>query len=211
MKFWNAVTVATALVLSTSVNAAIISTDWNAVGDNLITHDTVSALNWLDLTETNNLSYSAVVAQLGAGELYEGFRVATTLEVVALWSNFGVDLSAGVPSYVRSAPDPGIQQASQVLGNIVNEYQSAVYSHGLFGNTLKVPGRDFTYIMGAFINQVEEFNFYNSDADKIAYLSTTNVYTGTYLVSSVPVPAAVWLFASGLIGLVGFARRKSNA
>ena len=27
-------------------------------------------------------------------------------------------------------------------------------------------------------------------------------------VSSVPVPAAVWLFGSGLLGLVGLARRK---
>lgn len=30
-------------------------------------------------------------------------------------------------------------------------------------------------------------------------------------VSAVPVPAAVWLFGSGLIGLIGLARRKSNA
>lgn len=29
--------------------------------------------------------------------------------------------------------------------------------------------------------------------------------------SAVPVPAAVWLFGSGLIGLIGFARRKSHA
>ena len=39
----------------------------------------------------------------------------------------------------------------------------------------------------------------------------TNYVTGTwtnYTVSSVPVPAAVWLFGSGLLGLVGVARRK---
>lgn len=30
-------------------------------------------------------------------------------------------------------------------------------------------------------------------------------------VSSVPVPAAVWLFGSGLVGLIGFARRKTRA
>ncbi len=29
-------------------------------------------------------------------------------------------------------------------------------------------------------------------------------------VSAVPVPAAVWLFVSGLVGLVGFARRKAH-
>ena len=32
-----------------------------------------------------------------------------------------------------------------------------------------------------------------------------------YSVSAVPVPAAVWLFGSGLIGLVGMARRKKAA
>ena len=36
-------------------------------------------------------------------------------------------------------------------------------------------------------------------------------YIGSYLVrtSVVPVPAAVWLFGSGLIGLISIARRKS--
>ncbi|MCK5092950.1 MAG: VPLPA-CTERM sorting domain-containing protein, partial [Gammaproteobacteria bacterium] len=34
------------------------------------------------------------------------------------------------------------------------------------------------------------------------------VHDGDVGASVVPVPAAVWLFGSGLIGLVGFARRK---
>ena len=34
--------------------------------------------------------------------------------------------------------------------------------------------------------------------------------TFTRTVSNVPVPAAVWLFSSGLIGLVGVARRKKT-
>lgn len=28
---------------------------------------------------------------------------------------------------------------------------------------------------------------------------------------AVPIPAAVWMFGSGLIGLIGLARRKANA
>ena len=32
-----------------------------------------------------------------------------------------------------------------------------------------------------------------------------------YLIQAVPVPAAVWLFGSGLLGLVGMARRKKAA
>ena len=41
---------------------------------------------------------------------------------------------------------------------------------------------------------------YDNDYFKIAALTTTTV---------VPVPAAVWLFGSGLLGLVGVARRKT--
>jgi len=42
--------------------------------------------------------------------------------------------------------------------------------------------------------------------------NTTNpyqFYIETMDVTAVPVPAAAWLFASGLLGLVGIARRKS--
>ena len=37
--------------------------------------------------------------------------------------------------------------------------------------------------------------------------ANANIYTN---VSAVPVPAAVWLFGSGLIGLIGLARRKAH-
>jgi hypothetical protein len=45
------------------------------------------------------------------------------------------------------------------------------------------------------------------------YLSGSGVTSGAHsvAVSAVPVPAAVWLFGSGLLGLVGIARRKKKA
>jgi len=36
------------------------------------------------------------------------------------------------------------------------------------------------------------------------------VYVDNLNVSSVPVPAAIWLFASGLIGMLGFYRVKAK-
>lgn len=45
----------------------------------------------------------------------------------------------------------------------------------------------------------------NSDSPTDGY-----VLVGQWSVSPVPIPAAIWLFGSGLIGLVGLARRKNT-
>ena len=60
------------------------------------------------------------------------------------------------------------------------------------------------------------FDFSSLDNVAIAGLTTTagvNLIhvTSTGKVSSVPVPAAVWLFGSGLLGLTGFARKRKAA
>ena len=50
----------------------------------------------------------------------------------------------------------------------------------------------------------------NSDCSGVALnLNGARVASGS--ISSVPIPAAVWLFGSGLLGLVGIARRKKAA
>ncbi len=49
--------------------------------------------------------------------------------------------------------------------------------------------------------------------DQRYYGKTSSLYAWAVLsgdVSAVPVPAAVWLFGSGLIGLIGFAKRKKR-
>jgi hypothetical protein len=52
-------------------------------------------------------------------------------------------------------------------------------------------------------------NWANFDGSSIADIDVT--YLGASVtVEAVPVPAAVWLFGSGLIGLVGVARRKTQ-
>ena len=63
----------------------------------------------------------------------------------------------------------------------------------------------------------KEFSFKEtaSTGEGAAYLRTTLYGTVTLVnvtnVAPVPVPAAVWLFGSGLIGLIGIARRKARS
>ena len=50
----------------------------------------------------------------------------------------------------------------------------------------------------------------NFDITVLTFTGQDNVAIGPFPVSEVPVPAAVWLFGSGLIGLIGIARRKKS-
>ena len=65
----------------------------------------------------------------------------------------------------------------------------------------------------ANVNPVEPFTPFAGDW---TYFSGTNVGSGIevggyYLISAIPIPAAIWLFGSGLLGLAGIARRKNAA
>jgi sugar lactone lactonase YvrE len=52
----------------------------------------------------------------------------------------------------------------------------------------------------------------NLDGTSVETLhQTTNGPWGLAVVTAVPIPAAIWLFGSGLLGLTGLARRKTNA
>lgn len=55
-------------------------------------------------------------------------------------------------------------------------------------------------------------------ADLLAGLWYINIHTAAFpggeirgQVSTIPIPAAVWIFSSGLLGLIGIARRKKSA
>ena len=76
------------LTLSLSAYADIQSID-SPFGPNTITRDTVTGLDWLDLTVTRGLSYEQVTAQMGPGGTYEGWRYATVAELDQLIANFG--------------------------------------------------------------------------------------------------------------------------
>jgi hypothetical protein len=196
-----------ALALSTSVNAALVSKDWKDTGDNLITRDTVSGLEWLDMTETNDMSYNFVSLQLDVGGQFEGWRYASSEEVIILWGNFGINLAgSGLGSSVGL--NTGIITATDFFGDTSAEYYSLnTGSAGLVSNS---PAAGEHIAMGAYYNQPTNTSYYYQDS--IIFGDDTHyLYYGSYLVqtSPVPVPTAAWLFGSGLIGLIGVARRKA--
>ena len=196
---------ATALILSSSVNAALISEDLNTLSDGLITRDTTSGLRWLDLTETRGLSYNYVNSQFGSDGLYEGWRMATPAEVVGLWLNFNIDLSAGAYSYGNGIIDPNIQLATEVIGETYHPAGLNLYTgvHGWVKDNFLITA------VGTYSYNNSTNNYFPLRHDTVSgYGGITDPTSGVYVVSTVPVPPAVWLFGSGLLGLIGVARRK---
>jgi hypothetical protein len=94
-----------------------------------ITRDKSTGLDWLDLTLSTNRSFSDVVAQLGDGEDYQGFRVATDVEIGGLF------LSAGAPSINGSGVS--YNAAAELLINAVGTTQ--VFGAGPAGSGFRNP------------------------------------------------------------------------
>jgi hypothetical protein len=92
-----------ALVLALSPRtapAAVMERDWLAPGDGLLTFDNINNREWLDISvtlleqfpgSTLEERYQAVVAETAGGGLFEGFRVAGEVDVIALANSAGVD------------------------------------------------------------------------------------------------------------------------
>jgi len=72
------------------VHAVFIEVDLNTAGDTLITRDTETGLDWLDLSATINFSYEEILIKLQQDEQYKGFRYADMAEIETLWHNAGI-------------------------------------------------------------------------------------------------------------------------
>lgn len=201
-------------ILPFNAGAAIVSTDWKIAGDNLLSHDTVTGLYWLDLTETAGLSRDYVITQFGTGGDFDGFRYATIAEVVGLWSNFGINLGTQT-SYSIAGHDPNIITATSYIGNIFCNANCAYYPYGARGMTNDPAGGAGNYrLMGAYHEQPPISTVDRTRYEAFSYASSAigSAFNGHYLVlTQVPLPASILLFSSGILGLIGISRRKKAA
>ena len=178
--------VAMALVLSSSVNATIVD-----LGN--ITRDTTSGRDWLDLTDTTNTSYNQMLLEVGVGGQLEGWTIASYSDVEELFDNAGGDGNyPGTQTVLAS----NLLPLWGVTGFQPDETWFSVSDSGTNS------GATSGVIFGLDGSLVYSSNFALKDQE------SPGLGTALYQVSSVPVPAAVWLFGSGLLGLIGLARRK---
>ena len=216
------------LILTTSVNAVVLNT-LNGVD-----------YQWLELTATTGLSRNTVELRLADvnDELY-GYEYASRQQVADLLLSYtpwdGNSGFHGNPAiftgYVSFLTDFGI--TNNFSGNGIDSalttvdgydvlFDGYISNNGLagltgecgIGGSCQVATQLYSNAGGTQTMALQDAAVGYDASGTIVYfsdLSSSSIY-GSYLVqvSAVPIPHAVWLFGSGLLGLVGVARRKKS-
>lgn len=224
MRYGKLASATIALVLSTSVNAGTV---FNISG--------LENLEWLELTATENMSRLQVENELLSGGQLEGWRYATRNEVETLFDSLwggireSYDISnyAGARQYFDAFGTGEMFKSYDNGGYYLNGY---TYWSAYFGNQdecsdlstyscysfLRIRDSNFGAVQNEawFENQYGlSFGLGTININDSWNSGRTDVNFASHLVrvSSVPVLPAVWLFGSGLIGLIGLAKRKACA
>jgi len=208
MGLWKLASAVTMLIVSASVNAAII-THGNLTTDDTTNFiiDTVTGRQYMRF-DAFDLSVTDTVTATRLGGLYEDWSIATSQVADEFYS-----AALGVSTTTcTGATTSGIS-----CGIISN------WADGDFGATtsfrtdhfwyLSPNSPDLTYIKPLgygllFSDGIIKDYYASADSYLVDFIAPSMNALLYRDVAVVPVPAAVWLFGSGLIGLVGFARSK---
>ena len=173
-------------------------TDYQAYYDDVLDITWAADANINDVDTWQNQNAWAAGLDIGG---VTGWRLPTTLQPDASCSN----QQSGITSF-------GFNCSGSELGNLfyntLGNTANSVTSTGPFSNVQSTGYWSATQF-ATFTNSAWVFDMSNGNQvaiDKDFTFYAWAVHSGD--VSAVPVPAAVWLFGSGLLGLAGFARRK---
>lgn len=198
MKKYCQAILATVLLITASFGSAQAALV--ALGD--FTTDTDTGMDWLDLDQTLGMSFDQVNAELGTGGLFEGWQVATLDQAHTFLTNAGwigpfdpsnisnVGFVANFKALTTSLTDDPLDDLGAL--SLVDDFADTLGDLSLIdGQGTGITSYSFTTPIDPSISQQD---------------------TGTFLVrtSAVPVPAAVWLFLSGLAGLTSIARSRNT-
>ena len=175
-----------------------VDSPWGAIGD------ASAASNDVDIWSFTLGAGHSIAAEISYIGEYNKFDVNPVMTL--FWENAGSFYSVAsasatsIPSMAASTGSSSLGFTAWATGNyflaITADFNQGVDAFGNFANT---PGFQTTEdVLGTAFN-----NFNGASFTSFKY----DVVTSTV----VPVPAAVWLFGSGLLGLVGVARRNQKA
>lgn len=115
--------------------------------------------------------------------------------------SYDADTSSGSFTYSGTAPDPNVKYWAAKAGNGFNLFWTVDDSEVMAGGACETGSLNLACLQAA--QSVFSGTWSTPGGKELSHLSFYN--SGV-----VPVPAAVWLFGSGLLGLVAVARRRRD-
>lgn len=198
--------IAAMALTATSAHAILIEQDLVASsGDNFITFDSDTGLEWLDVNLTIGQSYNT--SEASTFVTVDGFRHATLAEVLALWINSG---RVAAPSTAFSTANfvPSVDFVAK-FGCTGSCALSSAFVQGIYETspTTVASGLVQQETAGPIGRYFEGFGSFS--------LTSASGDTGNFLVresaaEALPEPTTLAIVAIGLAGM-GFARRKRAA
>jgi len=196
------------------------STDFT--DNNTYTTDTISGLDWLDVTISAGQSYNYVSSQFGSGGEYEGYQYATGSQVNQLVSNWTGNNIAPTNYGVVVHVEDLIDGLVLMLGDTYSNYfavNGGLPRQGLqytFGITAGVQSASAQYLAMIWNDDYSEevdwssaqWASLNRDLEQMAHIGSFLVRESGLIAT--PIPAAAFMFAPALLGFLGF-RRKLRA
>lgn len=181
--------------------AALIEMDYLTPGDGLITRDTQSGLEWLDITQTFGLTFDEILQGTGNSWYADGWRFATTDEVSAMIYNYaGVLVGCeGCPSYA-AIPEGTANAIIGLFGANPNGWVNAYFDDGPESEHVGQFAVSFNQTLSQYIVAVEAPN-------GIAR-TVSSPELGSALVRPVPLPNSIWLLLSGALWMFRYGQKN---
>ena len=137
--FKHAITILAGLLCAGSAHATLVERDWTWRGDNLLTYDTQSGREWLDIWVGTNKKRVDIERQLMPGQRFSGFRLANKTAVAELFEHAGL---TGLMNRRSSTP------ANLEAANLLVRMLGTNYSSG-----------DYTFLAGMMNGMADEPNY----------------------------------------------------
>lgn len=208
------------IVFAVNVHALLFERDLYSEGDGLITYDSISGIEWLDLSVTRNLYYPYVVIRDQGGWLSAGWRISNEQEVDGfLGNNSGLSEGQGsgwIPSVQENRMVSlmeffGVQYQSDIVGSSFSWRNYIVFDDGTDNGWV---GRAiFTTYFQVDANRLVTSS--NSNwTSSIDGVHSTHSQGGMFMVrdaapAPVPEPSTIILLCTGIAGLAGYRRKRS--